>query len=78
MTRVPIEVAARVLEKSEDFVRWGLRQEKFPFGLAVQTRGNRWSYHISIKGLSEYTGEPIGKIEKLVQAYRERPRRAVV
>lgn len=66
MTRVPTDVAAKILEKSQEFIRWGLRQDKFPFGVAVQTGPKRWSYHISVKGLSDYTGVPVSEIERMI------------
>ena len=45
--KVPTAVAARILGKSENFIRFGLQQGRLPFGSAVKTAKDRWSYHIS-------------------------------
>lgn len=71
VTRVPTDVAAIILEKSQDFIRWGLRQNKFPFGVAVKTGSKRWSYHISVKQLAEYTGIPAEEIRTMILAKKE-------
>ena len=36
--KVPTAVAARILGKSENFIRFGLQQGRLPFGSAVKTR----------------------------------------
>ena len=69
--KVPTAVAARVLGKSEDFIRFGLQQQAFDFGSAVKTGENRWSYHISPKLLAEYSGVPRMQIEKMAEEYGE-------
>lgn len=69
--KVPTAVAARVLGKSEDFIRFGLQQRAFDFGTAVKTGDNRWSYHISPKLLAEYSGVPRMQIEKMAEEYGE-------
>lgn len=51
-----IKDAARLLGKSEQFVRVGLQQKAFPFGVAVKV-SNRWNYHISDKLFKEYIGD---------------------
>lgn len=56
LTRIPTKFAAHLLQKSDDFIRWGLQQQRLPIGAAVQTSANRWSYHISAAKLSEYVG----------------------
>lgn len=53
---VPIEIAAKLLGKSEQFVRIALQRGTAPFGFATQVSGNRYSYHISPKKLKEYQG----------------------
>ena len=67
--KVPTAIAAKVIGKAEDFIRWGLQQERFTFGVAVRTGENRWSYHISPKLLAEYSGVPLGVINKMVEDY---------
>lgn len=49
--------AARLLDKTAQWVRIGLQQQRLPIGTAVLMPGNRWSYHISAKRLAEYIGE---------------------
>ena len=60
--RVSTAIAARILDKSEDFIRWGLQQGRVPIGSAVQTGPKRWSYHISPKLLADYSGLSIDEI----------------
>ena len=60
--RISTATAARLLDKCEDYVRWGLQQGRLPFGTAVQTAPKRWSYHISPKLLADYTGLSVDEI----------------
>lgn len=53
---IRIKEAARLLGKSEQFVRIGLQQKIFPFGYAVKM-SSVWTYHISPKLLEEYIGD---------------------
>ncbi len=48
--------AARILGKSEQFVRIGLQRGILPIGTAVKT-STQYSYHISPKLLREYVGD---------------------
>lgn len=50
-----IQEAAKKLNKSEQFIRIGLQNERLPFGTAVKT-SSKWSYHISEKLFNEYIG----------------------
>lgn len=63
--RISTALAAKIIDKAEDYVRFGLQQQRLPFGTAVQTGVNRWSYHISPKLLSDYSGLSIEEIETL-------------
>lgn len=63
-SKVPTVVAARILEKSENFIRYGLQAGKLPFGMAVRM-GGRWSYHISPVRLAEYSGVPVEEINRM-------------
>lgn len=56
LKNVPISECARILGKSEQFVRVALQTGAAPFGFAVKT-SSMWSYHISAKKLKEYIGE---------------------
>ena len=69
--KVPTAVAARVLGKSENFIRFGLQQGRLPFGSAVKTAKDRWGYHISPKLLADYSGMPLGAIYDLIEEYGE-------
>ncbi|WP_234402450.1 hypothetical protein [Oceanobacillus damuensis] len=52
---VKIKDAAKILGKSEQFIRVGLQENIFPFGYAVKM-SSVWTYHISPKKLNEYVG----------------------
>lgn len=49
---------ARLLGKSEQFIRIGLQRGVLPFGYAVKM-SSRWSYHISEAKVYEYLGKEI-------------------
>lgn len=51
---LPVKVAARLMNKSERFVRQGLKDGVFPWGYAVKLEG--WSYFISSVKFTEFTG----------------------
>lgn len=63
--RISTATAARIIEKSEDYIRFGLQQGRLPIGSAVQTGTNRWSYHVSPALLSAYSGLSIDEIERI-------------
>lgn len=52
---VPVSVAAKRLDKSEQFIRVALQTGTAPFGFAAMNK-TKWSYHISPKKLDEYIG----------------------
>ena len=53
--RLTVSKAAKLMNKSEQFVRIGLQRNLLPFGVAVKT-SNKFTYYISSKKFSEYTG----------------------
>jgi len=55
---VKVSDAAKMLGKSEQFVRIGLQRGLLPIGTAVKM-SSKWTYHISPKLLKEYVGENI-------------------
>jgi len=55
---VKVSDAAKMLGKSEQFVRIGLQRGLLPIGTAVKM-SSKWTYHISPKLLKEYVGEDI-------------------
>lgn len=69
--KVPTSIAARLLGKSENFIRFGLQQGVFDFGYGVRMTNDRWSYHISPKKLAEYTGVTLGQIYRQIELYGE-------
>lgn len=50
-----VKEAAKQLNKSEQFIRVGLQQERLPFGVAVKVN-KRWNYHISENLFMDYIG----------------------
>jgi transcriptional regulator with XRE-family HTH domain len=56
LKNVPIDLAAKLLGKSRQFVRVSLQRGIAPFGFAVKLSGERFSYHISPKKLNDYIG----------------------
>ena len=53
---LPVEQAARLMGVGKQFIRVGLQDGKFPFGYAIKITGNRFTYYISPKKFTEYTG----------------------
>jgi Predicted transcriptional regulator len=53
---LPIPEAAKLIGFSPQALREALKQQRVAFGFAVQTSDNRWRYHVSKAGLSEYLG----------------------
>lgn len=51
-----VQEAAKLMKKSEMFIRIGLQRNNLPFGYAVKTGEERWSYFISRKKFQEATG----------------------
>ena len=58
INKISVAQAARILGKSEQFVRVSLQQGTAPFGFAVKNK-TQYSYHISPYKLKEYIGEVI-------------------
>ena len=54
---LPVELAAKLMTKSKEFVMQGLRDGVFPWGYAVKLA--KWSYFISPVKFEEYTGIPV-------------------
>ena len=51
-----VKEAAKLLGKSEQFVRIGLQRGILPFGYAVKM-SSKWCYHISEHKVLEYLGK---------------------
>ena len=54
--KLSIERAAELMEVSQQYVRIGIQQGILPFGCAVKVSGSRYTYYISPKKFTEYTG----------------------
>lgn len=52
---ISVKEAAKLMGKSEQFIRVGLRNKRLPFGVAVQM-STQWTYYISPKLFYEYIG----------------------
>lgn len=62
---VPVKIAAKMMDKTEMFVRIGLRRQSLPFGVAVQgQQGGRWSYHISPGKFADYMGVSVEAVSQ--------------
>lgn len=49
---VPIKTAAAMMGVSPQFLRFGLKQDKFPFGVGVKQKG--WRFYINPVKFKEY------------------------
>jgi hypothetical protein len=55
--KITINEAARLMGKSQQFLRIGLQRGIFPFGTAIKL-SSMWTYYINPKRFYEYIGEP--------------------
>lgn len=55
---VPVNVAAKIIGKTPQFIRIGLQRGLLPIGVAYKTneRNQQYDYYISPKLLAEFTG----------------------
>ena len=52
--RMPVVEAAEMLGMNPQLLRLGLQQDRFPFGVAIQTSKRRWSYYVNRRKFFEY------------------------
>jgi hypothetical protein len=52
---LPVEEAAKLMNKTGMFIRCGLRAQRFSFGTAVEMQ-KQWSYYISTIKFLEFIG----------------------
>lgn len=64
--RMPVVEAAERLGMNPQLLRLGLQQDRFPFGVAIQTSRRRWSYYINRQMFFEYLNSERGEREALV------------
>lgn len=60
---IKVKDAAKILGKSQEYVRCGLAHGKLPIGSAIKM-SSRYSYHISPGKLAEYMGLTVEQILK--------------
>ena len=58
---VPIKKAAKILGKSELFVREAISQGKLDIGCCIEGKNGRRTFYISPQKLKDLTGEEIGE-----------------
>ncbi|CAK7054438.1 hypothetical protein [Phascolarctobacterium sp.] len=56
MLSIKVPIVAKIMGKSEQFVRIGLQRKLLPFGTAVKVSESRYSYHISAAQFCDYMG----------------------
>lgn len=55
-TKLTVKIAADLMGVSEQFVRVAMQQKQLPIGTAVKITGSKYTYYISPKLFTEYTG----------------------
>lgn len=60
---IPVDIAAKVIGKGNDFVRFGLQQQRLPIGAAVKSGSTNYDYHISPYLLEKYIGSRYAEIQ---------------
>lgn len=64
---IKVVKAAKLMGKSQQFVRVGLQRGLLPFGTAIQT-STMWTYHISPKLFYDYMGlEFKEEVERVIE-----------
>jgi hypothetical protein len=58
--RLSVQEASELMGVSQQFLRIGLQQSKFPFGYAIKNKG-KWCYYISPSKFTEATGIEVEK-----------------
>ena len=65
--KVPVHVAAVIMDKFAQFVRRGLIAGKFPFGAAVSSDKNkRHNYYINPQKFMDYTGCTLADLQAAI------------
>jgi len=54
--KITVKTAAELMGVSEQFVRVAMQQKQLPIGTAVKLTGSKYTYYISPKLFTEYTG----------------------
>ncbi len=69
-TKINIGETAKIMQKSAQYVRLGLQQQRLPFGSAVQKTNGRWSYDIVFKAFCEYMRITVDEMNEKLQEIR--------
>lgn len=68
MLSLSVKTVAKLMGKSEQYVRIGLQRKLLPFGTAmivgVHGRGKRYSYHIPAGAFADYMGISYEQLNK--------------
>lgn len=59
---ITVSKAAKLMGVGVNFIKAGLRQNRFPFGTALKINGNKYSYYISPVKFAEYIGINIDEV----------------
>lgn len=59
---IAVSKAAKLMGVGVNFVKAGLRQNRFPFGTALKINGDKYSYYISPVKFAEYIGVNIDEV----------------
>ncbi len=68
--KVPVILAAKLMGTTVDSLRCAMQRKEVDLGWAIK-RSSRWTYNISPKKLSDYTGVRLADIHKMVVIYRK-------
>ena len=69
--KIPVVVAAKLLNMSADFLRWSLRQDKTDLGWAIRREGSkRWDYYIDQQTLARMAAVTLQDVRRAVESYR--------
>lgn len=69
--KIPVVVAANLLNMSADFLRWSLRQDKTDLGWAIRRDGSkRWDYYIDQQTLARMAAVTLQDVRRAVESYR--------
>lgn len=69
--KIPVVVAAKLLNMSADFLRWSLRQDKTDLGWAIRRDGSkRWDYYIDQQTLARMAAVTLQDVRRAVESYR--------
>lgn len=66
---------AKILKKSPQLIRYGLQQNRFPFGTAIQKPDNRWTYILIEEKFANYIGVTLDDLNNKLKTIRKEVRK---